>query len=215
MKSIYRSPYNYLVVKVDNLFEDEIKSTTLDLKIRTDLRPTHHTKLYGEVIGLPRAYKDDVMPDGDVLWYSQGIDDFYSIGDKVYFHYNCVLDKQKQIEDKIFFIPARRIFLKVVDDEIIMAPGFSLGDKLYEDNVVEIELDGKKTMAEVSEETGIVIDIFPKPIEKNLIIKHSSIHNKIDDRVLMLDDSNMEIEVENQTFYLMENRDIVGTYCVN
>jgi len=211
MKSIYRSPYNYLVVKVDNLFEDEIKSTTLDLKIRTDLRPTHHTKLYGEVIGLPRAYKDDVMPDGDVLWYSQGIDDFYSIGDKVYFHYNCVLDKQKQIEDKIFFIPARRIFLKVVDDEIIMAPGYSLGEKVYDESVVEIELDGKRTMAQVSEETGIVIDIFPKPIEKNLLIKHTS-NNKKNDRVLMLDDSNMEIEVEDQTYYLLENRDIVGTY---
>jgi len=211
MKSIYRSPYNYLVVKVDNLFEDEIKSTTLDLKIRTDLRPTHHTKLYGEVIGLPRAYKDDVMPDGDVLWYSKGIDDFYSIGDKVYFHYNCVLDKQKQIEDKIFFIPARRIFLKVVDDEIIMAPGYSLGEKVYDESVVEIELDGKRTMAQVSEETGIVIDIFPKPIKKNLLIKHTS-NNKKNDRVLMLDDSNMELEVENQTYYLLENRDIVGTY---
>jgi len=211
MKSIYRSPYNYLVVKVDNLFEDEIKSTFLDLKIRTDLRPTHHTKLYGEVIGLPRAYKDDVMPDGDVLWYSKGVDDFYSLGDKVYFHYNCVLDKQKQIEDKIFFIPARRIFLKVVDDEIIMAPGYSLGEKVYDESVVEIELDGKRTMAQVSEETGIVIDIFPKPIEKNLLIKHTS-NNKKNDRVLMLDDSNMEIEVEDQTYYLLENRDIVGTY---
>ena len=215
MKNSYVSPYNYLTVKVDSLFDDEIKSSTLDLKIRTDIRPTHHTKIYGEVVGLPRAYRDDEMPDGDVLWSSEGIDDFYKIGDKIYFHYNAVLDQQKMIEPKIFFIPARRIFLKVVDDKIIMAPGFSLGDKLYEDNVVEIELDGKKTMAEVSEETGIVIDIFPKPIEKNLIIKHSSIHNKIDDRVLMLDDSNMEIEVENQTFYLMENRDIVGTYCVN
>ena len=75
----------------------------------------------------------------------------------------------------------------------------------------EIELDGKKTMAQVSEETGIVIDMFPKPIEKNLLIKHSSI-GKVNDRVLMLDDSNMEIEVEDQTYYLLENRDIVGTY---
>ena len=215
MKSNYVSPFNYLTVKVNSLFEDEIKSSFLDLKIRTDLRPTHHTKIYGEVIGLPRAFKDDVMPDGDVLWYSKGIDDFYKIGDKIYFHYNAVLDKQKMIEDKIFFIPARRIFLKVVDDEIVMAPGFSLGDKIYEDNVVEIELNGKKTMAQISEETGIVIDIFPKPIKKNLLIKHSSIKGKMNDRVLMLDDSNMEIEVEDKTYYLLENRDIVGTYCVN
>jgi len=28
----------------------------------------------------------------------------------------------------------------------------------------------------------------------------------------MLDDNNMEIEVEDQTYYLLENRDIVGTY---
>ena len=191
--------------------EDRIKSTSLDLKIRTDIRPTHHTKIYGEVIGLPRAFRDDVMPDGDILWHSEGIEDFYKIGDKVYFHYNCVLDKQKQIEDNVFFIPARRIFLKVQSDNIIMSPGFSLGDKIYDDNVVEIELDGKKTMAQVSEATGIVIDMFPKPIEKNLLIKHSSI-GKANDRVLMLDDNNMEIEVEDQTYYLLENRDIVGTY---
>ena len=191
--------------------EDRIKSTSLDLKIRTDIRPTHHTKIYGEVIGLPRAFRDDVMPDGDILWHSEGIEDFYKIGDKVYFHYNCVLDKQKQIEDNVFFIPARRIFLKVQCDNIIMSPGFSLGDKIYDDNVVEIELDGKKTMAQVSEATGIVIDMFPKPIEKNLLIKHSSI-GKVNDRVLMLDDNNMEIEVEDQTYYLLENRDIVGTY---
>jgi hypothetical protein len=88
MTTKYMSPYNYLTIKVSNLFEDEIKSTSLDLKIRTDLRPTHHTKIHGEVIGLPRAYRNDVMPDGDVLWYSEGIDDFYKIGDKVYFHYN-------------------------------------------------------------------------------------------------------------------------------
>jgi co-chaperonin GroES (HSP10) len=66
-------------------------------------------------------------------------------------------------------------------------------------------------MAQVSEATGIVIDMFPKPIEKNLLIKHSSI-DKANDRVLMLDDNNMEIEVEDQTYYLLENRDIVGTY---
>ena len=214
MTTKYMSPYNYLTIRVSNLFEDEIKSTSLDLKIRTDIRPTHHTKIYGEVIGLPRAYRDDVMPDGDILWDSEGIEDFYKIGDKVYFHYNCVLDKQKMIEDKIFFIPARRIFCKVENDEIIMSPGFSLGNKIYEDNVVEIELDGKKTMAQVSEETGIVIDIFPKPLEKNLLIKHSSI-DKVNDRVLMLDDNNMEIEVENQTYHLLENRDIIGTYCEN
>jgi len=211
MTTKYISPYNYLTIKVSNLFEDEIKSTTLDLKIRTDIRPTHHTKTYGEVIGLPRAFRDDIMPDGDILWHSEGIEDFYKIGDKVYFHYNCVLDKQKQIEDNVFFIPARRIFLKVQCDNIIMSPGFSLGDKIYDDNVVEIELDGKKTMAQVSEATGIVIDMFPKPIEKNLLIKHSSI-GKANDRVLMLDDNNMEIEVEDQTYYLLENRDIVGTY---
>ena len=211
MTTKYISPYNYLTIKVSNLFEDEIKSTTLDLKIRTDIRPTHHTKIYGEVIGLPRAFRDDVMPDGDILWHSEGIEDFYKIGDKVYFHYNCVLDKQKQIEDNVFFIPARRIFLKVQCDNIIMSPGFSLGDKIYDDNVVEIELDGKKTMAQVSEATGIVIDMFPKPIEKNLLIKHSSI-GKANDRVLMLDDNNMEIEVEDQTYYLLENRDILGTY---
>ena len=211
MTTKYISPYNYLTIKVSNLFEDEIKSTTLDLKIRTDIRPTHHTKIYGEVIGLPRAFRDDVMPDGDILWHSEGIEDFYKIGDKVYFHYNCVLDKQKQIEDNVFFIPARRIYLKVQSDNIIMSPGFSLGDKIYDDNVVEIELDGKKTMAQVSEATGIVIDMFPKPIEKNLLIKHSSI-GKVNDRVLMLDDNNMEIEVEDQTYYLLENRDIVGTY---
>ena len=211
MKNSYVSPYNYLTVRVDSLMEDRIKSTSLDLKIRTDIRPTHHTKIYGEVIGLPRAFRDDVMPDGDILWHSEGIEDFYKIGDKVYFHYNCVLDKQKQIEDNVFFIPARRIFLKVQCDNIIMSPGFSLGDKIYDDNVVEIELDGKRTMAEVSEETGIVIDMFPKPIEKNLLIKHSSI-GKANDRVLMLDDNNMEIEVEDQTYYLLENRDIVGTY---
>ena len=211
MKNSYVSPYNYLTVKVDSLMEDRIKSTSLDLKIRTDIRPTHHTKIYGEVIGLPRAFRDDVMPDGDILWHSEGIEDFYKIGDKVYFHYKCVLDKQKQIEDNVFFIPARRIFLKVQCDNIIMSPGFSLGDKIYDDNVVEIELDGKKTMAQVSEATGIVIDMFPKPIEKNLLIKHSSI-GKANDRVLMLDDNNMEIEVEDQTYYLLENRDIVGTY---
>ena len=211
MKNSYVSPYNYLTVRVDSLMEDRIKSTSLDLKIRTDIRPTHHTKIYGEVIGLPRAYRDDVMPDGDILWHSEGIEDFYKIGDKVYFHYNCVLDKAKQIEDNVFFIPARRIFLKVQCDNIIMSPGFSLGDKIYENNVVEIELDGKQTMAEVSEETGIVIDMFPKPIEKNLLLKHSS-NGKVNDRVLMLDDSNMEIVVEDQTYYLLENRDIVGTY---
>ena len=212
MKNNYVSPYNYLAVKVTSLFEDEIKSASLDLKIRTDLRPTHHTKIHGEVIGLPRKYRNDELPDGDVLWYSEGIDDFYKIGDKIYFHYNCVLDKSKMIEDNLFFIPARRIFLKVQCDNIIMAPGFSLGEKIYEENVVEIDLDGKKTMAEVSPFTQIVIDMFPKPIPKHLIVKHTGNQDKLETRVLMLDDSNLELEVEGQTYYLIEDRDIIGTF---
>ena len=212
MKINYSSPYNYLAVKVDSLFEDEIKTTNLDLKVRTDLRPTHHTKIYGKVIGLPRKYRNDELPDGDVLWYSEGIEDFYKIGDKVYFHYNCVLDKSKMVEDNVFFIPARRIFLKVQCDNIIMAKGFSLGDKIYKENVVEIELLGKKTMAEVSPVTKIITDMFPKPIPKHLTIKHSSINDRLGSRVLMLDDSNMEIEVQEKTYYLIEDRDIVGTF---
>lgn len=206
------SPYNYLAVKVDSLFNDEIKSSTLDLKIRTDLRPTHHTRIYGEVVALPREYRDDVLPDGELIWDSKGIESFYSIGDKVYFHYNCVLDKGKQISSDTFLIPARRIFLKVIEDNIIMSPGFSLGHKKYKENVEEIELDGKKTMAEVSEETGIVIDVFPKPLPKILVIDHSSQKDKLGVMCLMLDDSNMEIEVEDNIYYLMEDRDIIGMY---
>ena len=206
------SPYNYLAIKVDSLFNDEIKSTTLDLKIRTDLRPTHHTRIYGEVVALPRKYRDDVLPDGEVLWRSEGIEEFYSLGDKVYFHYNCVLDKGKQISDDTFLIPARRIFLKVQCDNIIMSPGFSLGHKKYKDNVEEIELDGKKTMAEISKETGIVIDVFPKPMPNILVIDHSSEYDKLGVMCHMRDDSNMEIEVEDNIYYLMESRDIIGMY---
>ena len=206
------SPYNYLSIKVDSLFNDEIKSSTLDLKIRTDLRPTHHTRIYGEVIALPRKYRDDVLPDGEVLWSSEGIESFYSIGDKVYFHYNCVLDEGKKINDNTFLIPARRIFLKVQCDNIIMSPGFSLGHKKYNDNVEEIELDGKKTMAEVSAETGIIINMFPKPLPSILVIDHSSEYDKLGVMCHMLDDSNMEIEVEDKIYYLIENRDIIGMY---
>jgi co-chaperonin GroES (HSP10) len=67
-------------------------------------------------------------------------------------------------------------------------------------------------MAEVSPVTKIITDMFPKPIPKNLTIKHSSTHDSLGTRVLMLDDSNMEIEVEGQTYYLIEDRDIVGTF---
>ena len=206
------SPYNYLAIKVDSLFNDEIKSQTLDLKIRTDLRPTHHSRIYGEVVALPRRYRDDVLPDGEVLWKSEGIEGFYSIGDRVYFHYNCVLDKGKQISSDTFLVPARRIYLRVQCDNIIMAPGFSLGHKKYRDNVEEIELDGKKTMAEISEETGIIIDVFPKPLPNILVIDHSSENDKLGAMCHMIDDSNMEIEVEDQICYLLENRDIIGMY---
>tara|TARA_R110002072_G_scaffold15510_3_gene62067 strand:+ start:584 stop:1219 length:636 start_codon:yes stop_codon:yes gene_type:complete len=206
------SPYNYLAVRVDKIFSDEIKNSILDLKIRTDLRPTHHTRIFGEVVSLPRKYKDDILPDGEVLWSSEGIEDFYKAGDKVYFHYNCVLDKAKQIEDDVFFIPARRIFLKVQCDNIIMSPGFSLGNKVYDKNVSEIELDGKKVMAEMSPITNIITDMFPKPIERTLVVKHSNKADKLNVRCLMLDDSNMEIEVEDNTYYLIEDQDIIGMY---
>ena len=103
-------------------------------------------------------------------------------------------------------------FLKVQCDNIIMSPGFSLGNKVYDKNVSEIELDGKKVMAEMSPITNIITDMFPKPIAKTLVVKHSSKADKLNVRCLMLDDFNIEIEVENNTYYLIEDQDIIGMY---
>ena len=75
-----------------------------------------------------------------------------------------------------------------------------------------IELDGKKVMAEMSPITNIITDMFPKPIAKTLVVKHSSKADKLNVRCLMLDDFNIEIEVENNTYYLIEDQDIIGMY---
>ena len=44
------------------------------------------------------------------------------------------------------------------------------------------------------------------------MVKHSNKADKLNVRCLMLDDSNMEIEVEDNTYYLIEDQDIIGMY---
>jgi hypothetical protein len=54
--------------------------------------------------------------------------------------------------------------------------------------------------------------MFPNPLPSILVIDHSSEHDKLGVMCHMLDDSNMEIEVEDKIYYLIENRDIIGMY---
>jgi hypothetical protein len=208
------SLYNYLKVKVDSIFNDEIVSERLNLKLRTDIRPTHHTRCYGEVLGLPRLYRSDITPDKDktVLWDCQGTQGFYKEGDTVYFHYNAVLDNNKRVADGIFMIPARRIFLKINNGQIMVSPGYSLGTKEYSGDVVEIEIDGKRAMAEMIPNTDIVINVNPKPLEKFMNITHSSNNDIVGKRCFMLDDYSLDIEVEGKIYYVLHNSDICGFY---
>lgn len=201
----YSSAYNHLAIEVDSKFNDITKGE-LALKIRTDIRPTHHTKQCGVVIGLPREWRDDIHPDGDVFWSCKGVS--YEIGDKVYFNYNAVLDKQKEIAENIFMVPARKVYLKI-SNGVIMSHGFSLCERVYSDNVIEIELEGKRMMVEVSPITQIIMNATPKPIARHYRIKHSNDHVE-NSEVLTLDDNNMEIEVEGEVYYLVENIDILG-----
>ncbi len=79
--------YNTAIVKVQRRFDDEIQlGSGLKLYQDTTYRPEHHTRIYGELVGLPATIKN--MPG---YWDLK-------IGDRVYFNYMVTLDDQYELE---------------------------------------------------------------------------------------------------------------------
>lgn len=186
---------NYIQVKVEKVYEDEIKGNTLRLQIDPMYRRTYNKRCYG----IANEDREDM-----------GI----KKGDKVYFHYNET-DHQRPhpSDDSIKFISKDFIFCYVRDGKITPIKGFCICEPYYGENIVEVEVDGK--IIRTKESNGITISTDIKPHDRIARLKYVSDESQADyvgKLVHRAEHTNLEYSVEGENLYIFEDDLIFGVY---
>lgn len=155
---------NYVIFKVDKLWEDMVKYQNNQFYFDPMFDPSRHTRCFGEVVQLPLRLKKVPMLQENVgipRYYEQApyfykwvtdIEEEVQVGDKIYFHFNTIMKlKQnliKEVKDPKNSALTTEWWLKVRYDSIICAVR-------YEDVPQETE----PKAGEVPEKKTVIIPI--------------------------------------------------------
>lgn len=206
---------NFIGVKVEKTHEDTIGSFYLDPMHR----PTQNAREFGKITHLPVVVSDD--------WNLN--DDFMKVGDKVYFHFDAINDRNAiKIEEDgetIYIISLYDVFATVRDGKLrirsgkaICKPYYDSGDSAVE--VKEVDVDGKNVMAEVSRSSGLIIKTDIKPHDRiayvykigNNLKHQEDLGLKEGDLVYREEFTNLEYTVEGEKVFILDQELILGKY---
>ena len=159
---------NHIIVKVHKRFEDELKIGDLTLWKDTTFSPEWNAVCYGEVVSAPER-KDF---DFELGHFYANVKD----GDKLYFHYNVVIDPEYYLphDGQDYFLVDYHMAIAVVRDGKLMPCGtYMLVEPMEEEVTYKIlhvpeayrkkELNRVKVVASNLEELqpGDIIEIDP------------------------------------------------------
>jgi co-chaperonin GroES (HSP10) len=199
-----RTPY-HAWVEYPKMFEETIETRSgLILAKVNDYKPEWHAILHGEVYSPPTKtnIKQEILP-----------------GDKIYFHY-LAADSEEMMTSpdngrKMLRVPESSIFCIVRNGEIIPYGGHVFAKPVYSDDIQEVDVDGKKIMARVSN-SGLVTSTQVSFIKNSTIVKHIGppLHGDDlgvvpGDMVFMEPNSHKEYEVEGEKYHIFEQSDIL------
>lgn len=138
---------NHCWLLYPNLLENKIQKGSLSLYLDPSFAPEWHSVLHGIV--------HDVPETNDF-----GIQDKLQIGDKVFFKY-IVADEENMLKEdgeNYLRVPMNLIFCYVRDGVIIPYAGYVLAKSIFDDDVEQVEVEGKLIPAKLSK-SGLVTNL--------------------------------------------------------
>lgn len=144
-------------------------------------------------------------------------------GDTVYFHYNTLLNEQnylyRDMRDGmlVYRVPYGSIYCRVRKQKITMLNAFVLVSEIYDDEVVDIEVDGRTVKGKMH--GNLVASIGERPKYLSGILRHIGEGIGPDRRdipvgthVVFRPSSEFVNMIEGEAFYVMRHWDIVASW---
>lgn len=138
---------NHIWILYPKMLENTIQSGNLILDFVPDYHPEWNLILKGDVHSVPE--KNDFR-----------ITDKLALGDTVYFHY-LISDEENMIKEdgkNYLRIPMDKVFCYVRDGKITPYGGYVLAKSVFDNDVEEVDVDGKKIPARVAP-SGLVTSL--------------------------------------------------------
>lgn len=143
-------PTQKLIIRAENIYNYYATHGNLTLYVDPLFKPGQRKVIVGDVYGVC----DEMYP------YSKIVNDVKP-GDKVYFHYNAINEDALIPGHKgLWLIDYDTVFCAVREGNIIMIGGRILAESIYDDDIVEIDVDGLKQKAKLTP-SGLVKEINP------------------------------------------------------
>lgn len=139
-----------IIIRADDIYNYWAKHGSLTLYVDPAFKPGQRKVITGEVVDVC----DQMEP-----WNT--IAPEVKVGDKLYFHYNS-LKEDSAIPDKkgLWVIDYDTVFCAVRDGRIIMIGGRILAEAMFDEDIVEIEVDGFNHKAKLTK-SGLVKELDP------------------------------------------------------
>jgi co-chaperonin GroES (HSP10) len=192
---------NHVIVEVDKQFQDTLETASgFSLYVDTTWKPAQYVRIFGKVLSIPlRGTNRYSVENGK-------IEPEVQVGDKIYFHYNVLMNVENYLDENIWFIPYFHIFCAVRNKKIHMIGGWTLIEPIIEKK----EKSGNILLPEFSKK---------KKINNFGILKHigtplkdqPALGLKSGDYVYFSEMDCFENEIEGQTYYCMQQEDLLLT----
>jgi co-chaperonin GroES (HSP10) len=203
---------NNIIVSVEEALDSTVEYGSLKLDIDPYYHPTHFARIYGIVEAVPqgKVYSDD----------GKEIEPLVQVGDKVYFHYLTTCEEANCVWANYYKVPYFWIFCIVRGERIIPVGGWTLCEKVEEEEYTKIIVDGKEIY--VTEAGGIISGINQKPSIKYARLAHigeppigeEKLDASVGDIVVLADNSNFVNKIEGKEYYTVKQNYILGKKCV-
>ena len=200
-----KSPVNLIFVRCKDIYEYYVKHGSLELYVDPLFKKR---KVISGIV--------EVIPDRLDYGFDRIVPEV-QVGDLLYFHYNS-LDEDSVIPGTqgLYTIPYDQAFCSVRNGEIIMIGGRVLCLPWYDPNVKNIDVDGNKVKARVTN-SGIITEInIGHDLQKSVLahigtplIGDPVLPVQKGDEVYYIKDGDFENTIEGVTYFCMFQEDLL------
>jgi co-chaperonin GroES (HSP10) len=203
------APPNHVIVQVESRMQESVKHGNLELQIDPEFNPTNYATISGRVVALPGDSPRD--EEGNHIAAKVELDD------KVYFHYLVTSDEMYHIYDNYYKVPYYWVFCAVRGADILPIGGWTLCEKIVEEDFNQVEVNGVKINAVLSE-SGLVTSVTKKPSIKYARLCYIGdpleediwLDILVGDRVAIDVNCNFTNKIEGKEYYTIRQRHLLA-----